>query len=73
MSKQEMRNYMIEKYGNEEEEDEEEEGEDAEEKEKDYEYPDGISEENIFQRLMTRIQALMKKTRLLLFMLRGQL
>ena len=44
MSKQEMRNYMIEKYGNEEEEkDEEEEGEDAEEKEKDYEYPDGIS------------------------------
>ena len=46
MSKQEMRNYMIEKYGNEEEEeekDEEEGGEDAEEKEKDYEYPDGIS------------------------------
>ena len=45
MSKQEMRNYMIEKYGNEEEEekDEKEEGEEGEEKEKDYEYPDGIS------------------------------
>ena len=47
MSKQEMRNYMIEKYGNEEEEEEEkdekEEGEEGEEKEKDYEYPDGIS------------------------------
>ena len=36
MSKQETRNYMIEKYGNDEEKDEEE-------KEKDYEYPDGIS------------------------------
>ena len=46
MSKQEMRNYMIERYGNEEEEeekDEKEEGEEEEEKEKDYEYPDGIS------------------------------
>ena len=56
MSKQEIRNYMIEKYGNDEEEEEnddeekdEEEGEekdeeeDEEEKEKDYEYPDGIS------------------------------
>ena len=46
MSKQEMRNYMIEKYGNEEEEeekDEEEGGEHEEEKEKGYEYPDGIS------------------------------
>ena len=49
MSKQEIRNYMIEKYGNdddekdEEEKDEEEEDEDEGEKEKDYEYPDGIS------------------------------
>tara|TARA_A100001388_G_scaffold246533_1_gene205598 strand:- start:4730 stop:6664 length:1935 start_codon:yes stop_codon:yes gene_type:complete len=57
MSKQEIRNYMIEKYGNddeeekdeeekdEEEKDEEEESEEEEEeeKEKDYEYPDGIS------------------------------
>ena len=51
MSKQEIRNYMIEKYGNDEEEEndeeekDEEEGEeeDEEEKEKDYEYPDGIS------------------------------
>ena len=34
MSKQETRNYMIEKYGNDEE---------KHEKEKDYEYPDGIS------------------------------
>ena len=49
MSKQEIRNYMIERYGNdddekdEEEKDEEEEDEDEGEKEKDYEYPDGIS------------------------------
>ena len=55
MSKQEIRNYMIEKYGNDDEEEnddeekDEEEGEekdeeeDEEEKEKDYEYPDGIS------------------------------
>ena len=53
MSKQEIRNYMIEKYGNddddekdkeeEDEEKDEEEDEEEEEKEKDYEYPDGIS------------------------------
>ena len=51
MSKQEIRNYMIEKYGNDEEKDEEEEKEEEEEgekdeeeeKEKDYEYPDGIN------------------------------
>ena len=57
MSKQEIRNYMIEKYGNdddekdeekeeeeeEKEEEEEDEKDDEEEKEKDYEYPDGIS------------------------------
>ncbi len=36
MSKQETRNYMIEKYGNDEEKDEEE-------KEKNYEYPEGVS------------------------------
>ena len=55
MTKQEIRNYLIEKYGNEEEdeeEEEEEEGEEegdkeeedeAEEKEKEYERPEGIS------------------------------
>ncbi len=55
MSKQEIRNYMIEKYGNdddekdeekdeeEKEEQEEDEKDDEEEKEKDYEYPDGIN------------------------------
>jgi protease-4 len=52
MSKQEIRNYMIEKYGNDEEEENDEEENDEEEKdeeegeeekEKDYEYPDGIS------------------------------
>ena len=56
MSKQEIRNYMIEKYGNdddekdeekdeeeEKEEEEEDEKDDEEEKEKDYEYPDGIN------------------------------
>ena len=41
MTKQEIRNYLIEKYGNEDEE-EEEEGE-TEEKEKEYERPEGIS------------------------------
>ena len=50
MSKQEIRNYMIEKYGNdddekdeEKEEEDEDEKDDEEEKEKDYEYPDGIN------------------------------
>ena len=55
MTKQEIRNYLIEKYGNEEEdeegeeeEEEEEEGDkeeedEAEEKEKEYERPEGIS------------------------------
>ena len=50
MSKQEVRNYMIEKYGNdddekdeEKEEEDEDEKDDEEEKEKDYEYPDGIN------------------------------
>ena len=38
MSKQETRNYMIEKYGDDEEKDEEEE-----EEERDYEYPEGVS------------------------------
>ena len=50
MSKQEIRNYMIEKYGNDDDENDDEEKdeeggeeEEEEEKEKDYEYPDGIS------------------------------
>jgi protease-4 len=57
MSKQEIRNYLIEKFGNEgddseeedkeekeqEDEDEEEEGDDEEEEKKEYESPDGIS------------------------------
>ncbi len=54
MTKQEIRNYLIEKYGNdeedeegeeeeEEEEEEKEEEDEAEEKEKEYERPEGIS------------------------------
>ena len=45
MTKQEIRNYLIEKYGNEEEDEEgdKEEEDEAEEKEKEYERPEGIS------------------------------
>ena len=47
MTKQEIRNYLVEKYGNEEdkedEKEEKEEGDEVEEKEKEYERPDGIT------------------------------
>ena len=48
MTKQEIRNYLVEKYGNEEEDDddekeEKEEGDEVEKKEKEYERPDGIT------------------------------
>jgi len=45
MTKQEIRNYLIEKYGNEQEDEEgdKEEEDEAEEKEKEYERPEGIS------------------------------
>ena len=48
MTKQEIRNYLIEKYGNEEDEDEDEEEDkeekgEVEEKEKEYKRPEGIS------------------------------
>ena len=44
MTKQEIRNYLVEKYGNEEEDEEEKEEEDEEEeKEREYERPEGIT------------------------------
>ena len=45
MTKQEIRNYLVEKYGNEEEdeEDEKEEEDEEEEKEREYERPEGIT------------------------------
>ena len=48
MTKQEIRNYLVEKYGNEEEDEEDEkeekeEGDEEEEKEREYERPEGIT------------------------------